>query len=177
MATYNPAKVADAIAAILRRHAVDVGVDASALSASRYLNIAAGERRLRVRVSDHVARPTYEALNGTADIEIGTHDMASTSSAVHGADRILRKLAVPRDRYLRAALTRADIKAIERATADAVVRKAAEARDAQNQSVQQQFEVWAADRLNFDGLNAKQRKRRRQKLRAEFTVATGLEWK
>lgn len=174
---YGARKTADTIVAILRRHGATVEDRASTLSASRYLTVSLGDASLRVRVSDHVARPTYEAISGAADIEIGSHDMAVTTSAVHGAARILDALRAPHDRYLRAAIARSQATARRIEAADAAVRQSAQVLAAHNSDVQAAFEAWAGDRLDVTDLNARQRKRRRQNLRAQFSAETGIAWK
>lgn len=174
---FNPEKTAETLAIILRRHGLVVEVAFSGLSKSRYLTVAAETDTMRVRVSDHVAKPTYEAINGAANYEVGNHDMAATESAVYAAAAILDRVFVQHDAALRASLGRlnaaADREAEERAKIEAIV----SARDADNASVQLAFEAWAGDRLDLSGLNAKQRKRRRQSLRDRFTAETGMEWK
>lgn len=56
------------------------GVSHSNLSASRYIVVSdekfARLGEYRIRISDHELPPTYEFLNGFADIEIGSHPMA-----------------------------------------------------------------------------------------------------
>jgi len=63
----------------------------SGLSEAVYITV----HGLKVRLADHTARPTYEYLNGAADIELGRHDFADPlpeeiSAAV---DEIRRRVA------------------------------------------------------------------------------------
>jgi hypothetical protein len=46
----------------------------SGLSESHYVHLDG----LKIRFSNHSAKPTYEALNGSADCEIGVHEMAAS---------------------------------------------------------------------------------------------------
>ena len=47
--------------------------ETSGLSEAVYITV----HGLKVRLADHTARPTYEQLNGAADIELGRHDFAA----------------------------------------------------------------------------------------------------
>lgn len=108
----TPRIAAERLAAILQRHGLSVSCHASSLSSSRYLDVtrwdADGEciGTVKVRLSTHEARPTYERLNGAADIEVGTHAQAHTDNPSDGAGRILRRLGIEPDKRLVPVLAR-----------------------------------------------------------------------
>lgn len=70
-------KIGERIARLAESMGYEVdGITESRISASCYLDLQLGDRELRVRIANHEAKPTYEALNGAADIEVGNHSMA-----------------------------------------------------------------------------------------------------
>lgn len=74
--------VIEHIASAARTMGLYVEGTESNLSESQYLRVTCrcdgdcDHEPAKVRLSNHVAKPTYEALNGVADYEIGPHDMA-----------------------------------------------------------------------------------------------------
>ena len=106
MITFDCRRVAHALEISLRRHGLSVGVRRSNLSSSVYIEAGTDEISLRIRISSHVARPTYQVLNGSADIEVGRHQDADTANASAAAGIILRRLGMAPDARLRSTLTR-----------------------------------------------------------------------
>lgn len=110
---FSSRKTADALEGLLKRHGVEIERQGSGLSDSQYLNAqrwdAATEQYsdpLKVRLSSHEAKPTYERLNGAADYEIGEHSMSHTSDAHDAAGMILRRLGIEPDKRLSTILQR-----------------------------------------------------------------------
>lgn len=111
------------IAALIERHAEAAGWDVvetagSGLSSSRYLTLrratswdadgdADAHEERRVRVSDHEARPTYERLHGSADIEIGDHAMATHATWAEAIARLAEIAGKPVPAAARRVLTAA----------------------------------------------------------------------
>jgi len=65
---------ADAVAAILdaSTSVTSLRRDGSGLSEAVYFKVAMADgRELKIRVAAHTARPTYQALYGAADFEVG----------------------------------------------------------------------------------------------------------
>lgn len=71
-------QIAEKLEAFAKSVGLSVETSGSNLSSSRYLTISSEDETIKVRVSDHDAKPTYEVLNGAADYEIGPHDQAAT---------------------------------------------------------------------------------------------------
>lgn len=71
-------KIAEKLESFAREAGLSVEVDGSSLSSSRYLKISDDEETIKVRIADHIAKPTYEVVNGFADYEVGPHDMGAT---------------------------------------------------------------------------------------------------
>lgn len=127
---FENARIADRIARYAEQLGYAVSTSASGISASNYLECWRDGRSVRVRIANHDARPTYERLNGAADIEVRTQD---GPDAWMSAVRRLAELAgLPAPAKLvaieRAAKTRAskeDAKRLEAAQgrkADAIAR-------------------------------------------------------
>jgi len=106
------------IAERIKRHAEAMGLtvrmDASNLSDSYYLQITryAGDDEdyefrgdVRVRISSHEARPTYERLHGYADYEVGDHPM-SMGDWLGCVVWLAKKFELPLPPAVRAAQTR-----------------------------------------------------------------------
>jgi hypothetical protein len=112
--TFSPSTVSATLTAILIRHGLRVDTDRSSLSSSQYLTVDRYDEvaddytgpELKVRLATHEARPTYERMNGAADIEIGTHSMACTENASDAAARVLRRYAMEPDKTLASVLAR-----------------------------------------------------------------------
>ena len=141
--TFSPSSVSASLAAILIRHGLRVDIDKSGLSSSQYLTVDHYDEttddyigpEIKVRIATHAARPTYERLNGAADIEVGTHCMACTQNASDAAAWVLQRYAMEPDKRLASVLARQATKAEAarqaRATHDAecAARNAAAAED------------------------------------------------
>lgn len=103
--TFSPGTAAARLAKALDRMQVDYSADGSRLSSSRYIEVYGPAGRaddhdfgtLKIRLAGHEARPTYEILNGAADYEVGTHQMAMSEHWSDAAAYIARKynLSVP----------------------------------------------------------------------------------
>lgn len=93
------AKASETFANIMRRHGVEPRVNRSGLSESTYFDLDHGDKSVRVRGSSHVAKPTYERLNGFADVEFGEHDM-SAGDEMDAAFHALRALGIEPDAEL-----------------------------------------------------------------------------
>jgi hypothetical protein len=169
----NIATQAESLAKHLTRHDVAFTRTNSAISSSVYFEIRSEDMVLRLRGSDHVARPTYEKLNGIADYEFGEHDMAQ-GDAVSAAVFVLRSLGIAADATLRAILSRrrkaGEAARAERersaAAVDAIMATQAADHDA--------MVAWAGERwteANDPRRSAKSRKRARQKLRAQWEAS------
>lgn len=128
MSRFDARRTADVVARQLVAAGFTVQRDGSGLSASQYLTVAihgADDEALfgpeKIRVSDHALPPTYGAMNGWADYEIGPHD-----EAVSDWTRVVVRLC---ERAGRAAppAVRALVTRRERAMADAKARAAEQA--------------------------------------------------
>lgn len=167
-------KSAERLAAHLKRCGADVSVDRSYISKSAYIHASTDEASIKIRGSDHAARPTYEALNGAADLEFGPHDMTNG----HPSDCLapaLALLGLEPDAIARRVIgacrtrdARAQAKRAEREAEEAAYRlRAAQQRDA--------FEKWAGERLDEANSrpSAKARKKARRKLRDLYAAEMG----
>lgn len=176
MSTFSPATVTRQLVAILRRHGLAVNESASRLSSSRYLDVSTDDEHMRVRLSTHVAKPTYEAANGAADLEIGSHDMASAYDAIGGAAKVFQEFAIKPDAIMARALAtraaKAEAAAAERRALDAQITVQREVERRANDALL----AWAGDR--WAEANAKAsapaRKRARKKLKAEYARCINL---
>lgn len=77
-------KTADRIEKHLRAIGLSVERAGSNLSASQYIRVSGVDLdgdglTLKIRISDHEAKPTYEKRSGPADYEVGPHPMATTN--------------------------------------------------------------------------------------------------
>lgn len=73
--TFSARSAADSLCRALDAMTVSYERRGSGLSGSQYVTVD----DLKVRFATHEARPTYEALNGAASCEIGTHMMAAST--------------------------------------------------------------------------------------------------
>jgi hypothetical protein len=105
--TFNARRAADTLCRELDRMMVannDLGYSrsGSGLSNSQYVEIGrANDPEIKIRFSTHGARPTYEAMNGAAHCEIGTHQMASGTDWKRALGLICYRYDLrPSNRYL-----------------------------------------------------------------------------
>lgn len=112
-------RIADRLTIILARHGLDTRRVGSALSGSQYIYVQTDDGEIKIRISDHVARPTYERDHGAAAIEIGAHDMATHGGAMCAAQSILKRLGITPDAALRRSIAMAAGKAAAKAAKDA----------------------------------------------------------
>jgi len=169
--------IADRLAAILERHGCIVRRTGSALSTSRYVYASTEDGdEIKIRIADHVARPTYERDHGAADIEVGNHDMASRSGALDAAGAALSRLGVPPDARFRASVAMAAgraakaarIEEAERASIVDTWRIEADAKDAA-------IIAWNPGRwAEIRDLPGKKGKEKRRVFRRQAEVALGL---
>lgn len=121
---FSSRATADQLEKVLKRHGVELERSASNLSDSQYLkanyyNPTKDEwgTPVKVRLSSHEAKPTYETLNGSADFEIGTHALSHTDNAYEAASRILARFGItPDSSVLSGAQKRAAIRETDEAT-------------------------------------------------------------
>lgn len=109
-------RVSERIARYAEQLGYAVSTSASGISASNYLECWRDGQSVRVRIANHDARPTYERINGAADIEVRTQDgPAAWMSAVR---RLAELAGLPAPAKLgaieRAAETRASKEATKR---------------------------------------------------------------
>jgi hypothetical protein len=154
--------LSDELLPILGRHGVSPNkIQNSSLSNSRYMTFAHPdhEDEANVRISDHVAKPTYEKLNGVPDVEIGAHDMGQ--SVLSGAHSILNKIGVSPDKQLHADLAKE--KEEQTARFDKKPNPVATAFDENNDAVKN----WAKER--WSDSNSTSGKNKRRALRREYS--------
>lgn len=154
----------------LERHGVFAEMRGSSLSESVYLECRTEDHVVRLRGSNHVAKPTYQAINGAADYEFGHHDEAQ-GDAISAVVWTLRAMEIEADATLRRILTNRQNKAaIARSAAAADAVSLAAFLDKQA-AAEKAFIAWCGDRwteANDPSRSAKSRKRARQKLRAQY---------
>lgn len=129
----------DLFAKYADRMGFDVQQTASGLSASQYVVLWHDGERYKIRFSDHVAKPTYELLNGAADFEIGTHEMAHELSWAEVLKRLGERHGLPICHVVKRVSATAERKRI--------------AAEEQRMAVRQQaIEAYAQQRNRRDGL-------------------------
>lgn len=173
MATlYN---IAERIARYAGQFGYDVERHGSASSSSQYVDLAFYQEyedgshdyeTLKIRVSDHDLPPTYGALNGYANYEVGPHDSATEWDVVV-AD-LAERTGNPLPPAVKAAQTRKAKLAAEWAARDAAMS------ERRLQQIAEQDRVTAEMvRLGLNDLSGKARKRARQKIRKQLGIYTG----
>lgn len=151
---------------IMARHGVNIERESlSGASVSQYLTVrsAATGKTAKIRISDHDLPPTYEALAGAADAEIGPHDRGQ--SVLAGAETALRSLGVAPDAEMLRALA-------EEASQQAeLIRRR---NDPSPEAIafhdhNARVRAWASDRWRDD--NSTRGKKVRKRLREEYDAA------
>jgi hypothetical protein len=96
--TFHPRKASESLGKALHAMGLSYEHQGSGLSESHYITVES----LKIRFSRHEARPTYEALNGPASCEIGTHMMAASDDWKRALCFICYNLEIePTGRYAR----------------------------------------------------------------------------
>ncbi len=164
---------AQRIANHLRRLGAAAKISHSTISESAYIDASTETRRVRIRGSNHVARPTYEALNGSADIEFGGHDM-SHGDWLAALLAALEKLHLEPDATIRGLKTRSQNKNRKAAAEEAAKIEASDKNYNDHLAKEAAMIKWAGERwviANDKSRSAKARKRARQALRAQYLAA------
>jgi hypothetical protein len=96
---FSPRRAADSLAKALDEMGLGYRRDMSSLSSSQYIDVTGrhdcdDDARLKIRFSTHAAKPTYEAMNGAADCEIGTHEHTASTDWKLALAHICRTYAV-----------------------------------------------------------------------------------
>lgn len=172
-------KTADAIARNLKVAGFSVTCEKSGLSASQYITAAIYDaddntifERIKIRVSDHALPPTYGALNGYADYEVGPHQEACSDWArIVTAICNSASIAIP-----------SAVRALNTRAANLKAKRNAE-RAAYEAEMELRYQAWAAQRdwvdaemvrIGKDYLTGQARKKVRYNLNAKYKAAHPL---
>lgn len=175
----RPMTASNDIAERIARYAAQFGYDVerhgSASSSSQYIELAFYKEyddgshdyeTLKIRVSDHDLPPTYGALSGYADYEVGPHD-SGTEWDIVVAD-LAERTGNPLPPAVKAAQTRKAKLAAEWAAREAKMSE-------WQRQVKAESGLVTAEmvRQGLNDLNGKARKRARQKIRKQLGIYTG----
>jgi len=90
--------VQDTLERLCRLNKLDISTSYSNISNSRYFNISCENgNEFKIRLAEHSAKPTYEIMNGIADYDIGSHDMATHNNINAFLHDFCKKFSLKKD--------------------------------------------------------------------------------